>query len=311
MKANTSIESLLERFRSCLRTFHSRKASARIRSGWARNSLSIVLWGVPLCIAAGGQEPPSLVTLAESNFESNSDGWLGVNSGFGIETLTRLQGGPSTGSLWYISVGETTGDGTAMFFSAPTKYLGDKRNAYHGVLSFNFKQSATDNLSGSGSFVQLSSPTLSVVYSLPRVPTTTWRRYEIPLDEAKGWYHQAEDRPATQKEFLSVLANLQRLWIRAEYSYNSIDRADLDDVLMLGNPAVKGDPTVTVESVPSLLIQGESGRQYQIQYTDTLKAPITWHTLTNIIIPSNEFPLVDYSKPRSINRYYTIKAIAE
>ncbi len=289
----------------------SSKAASRMRPGWVYKTLNVALWLLPLCFAAGGQEATPLITLAESNFEANTESWLGANSGFGSESLTRLQGGPTANSLWYISVSENSGDGTAMFFSAPAKYLGDKRNAYHGILSFNLKQSATSDLSGSGSFVQLSSPTLSVVYSLPKVPPTTWKHYEVPLDEAKGWFHQAEDRPATQKEFLSVLANLQRLWIRAEYSYNNVDRTDLDDVQMLGNPPGKSEPTMTAVSLPSLMIHGTAGRQYQINYSDILKLPMNWITLTNLVIPSNDFVFVDRSKPQGISRFYTIKLMAE
>lgn len=311
MKTKPSIGSHHQRLRLGSCNSSSGKAAGRTRSGWAYRTLNVILWALPLCLAAGGQEVTPLVTLAESNFETNTESWLGANSGFGTESLTRLQGGPTATSLWYISVSETSGDGTAMFFSAPAKYLGDKRNAYHGILSFNLKQSATDNLSGSGSFVQLSSPTLSVVYSLPKVPPTTWKHYEVPLDEAKGWFHQAEDRPATQKEFLSVLANLQRLWIRAEFSYNSVDRTDLDDVQLLGHPPGKSDPAMTVASLPSLTIHGAAGRQYQINYADTLTLPMNWKTLTNIVIPSNDFVFVDKFKPKGISRFYAIKLIAE
>lgn len=87
-----------------------------------------------------------LVTNVASDFEIDADGWTGTNNAAGTENLFYLAGGATSNSVGYVKVHENTGDAATMYFVAPTKFLGDKRSAYNGILRFALRREDVSDL---------------------------------------------------------------------------------------------------------------------------------------------------------------------
>ena len=250
------------------------------------------------------QDPlPTLVTLAASDFEINTDGWRGTNYSGGTETLTRLAGGATPQSAGYISVSETAGDSDTMYFAAPAKFLGDQHVAYNGLLQFSLKQSQTSNLYQDND-VFLASSNLTLSFLLRPTTSTVWRHYEVALNENVGWFNHTTNRLATRDDILTVLKSLQRLWIRAEYSGNNADRGDLDDVKLLGQPSGPSVPTLAIARYAGLTIDGEVGATYRIEYRDVLDDTTNWQTLADVILPVSPYLFIDQTSADASSRFY-------
>lgn len=184
--------------------------------------------------------PPPIceLVLAETNFDDpvvGADGWRGQNNDGGSEILEWLN--PS-GDDGYIQLREDNGDSATMLFVASDAYLGDKRLAYGGRLTFNIRQRHTDQFYP-GTGVTMESGGMRLNYDLGRHPRNTWDHFEVPLVETAGWTRGGGQQPATRAEMLQVLAALDRLTIRGEYSRREVERTDLDHVqLIAGTPSL-------------------------------------------------------------------------
>lgn len=168
-----------------------------------------------------------------SDFEKGTEGWLGINTVNGIENLVFQNGGAHSTPKGSISVVESQGDNKYSYFAAPQKFLGNRHSADKGILRFKLKQSATSSTSDSYPFVVLKSRRHEIRYSLFQVPSAnSWTEYEIPIDENKGWITETYDN-VNREVMLQVLGSLESIWILAEFSGNTSDRADLDDVWLV------------------------------------------------------------------------------
>ena len=249
----------------------------------------------------------SLVTIAASHFDdtnTRADGWLGKNNANGGETLTYLAGGATASSVGYVSVSETAGDSATMYFAAPAKFLGDKHAAYNGFLRFYFKQSATSNFYGSEDVILLGSASVQLSFRLRSVPSTSWAFFEIPLVECVGWFNVTSHRLATRDDLDTVLKAVTRLWIRAEYSTNTSDRGDLDDVELLGQPTGPTLPTLSIAKYAGLTIDGEVGASYRIEYSNALEIATNWLKLADVILPNTPYLFIDQTSPGASSRFY-------
>lgn len=245
------------------------------------------------------------VTLATSHFDDTNnplDGWRGTNS---PAYVTNLLGGATSNSVGYIRAGETSGDGQTMYFVAPPKYLGDIRPAYNGVLKLSLKQSETGNYSGHGDFVLLGSSNVLLSFGLRTVPPrTSWGSYQIPLNENVGWLNLSSNRFATKEDFFVVLRSVQRMWIRAEYSFNSSEFSDLDDVELLGQVSGPAQASLTAATYAGISINGAVGSSYRIEYKRAFDATNTWQKLTDVILPNSPYFFIDQSSPTASQRFY-------
>lgn len=266
---------------------------------------------VALCLGAVsqpalGQSAP-LVVLAESHFDDTNilaDGWQGTNN----STLAWHAGGATSNSIGYISVSQNRGDGLTMYFVAPPTFLGNMHRAYNGFLRFTLKQSATSSTDGGGDFVFLGSSNVVLSFTLRVAPTTTWQAFEVPLNECVGWFNVTSNRFATQDDFYMVLKAVTRLWIRGEYSYNNFDETDLDDVQLLAQPSGPSQPTLTLASYAGILINGEVGASYRIEFKGALNATNDWHELTNLVLPVSPYLFFDTNSISAPRRFYRLVA---
>lgn len=235
------------------------------------------------------------VTVASSVFNDPTvrmDGWTGTNNAAGKETVSYQTSGGITGG--YLFLAETQGDDALCFFAAPQKFLGNKRHLYNGRLMFSLRQNATGNWA-LGNDVRLQSGTNVLAYRFPVLPSTAWKRFEIPLNENVGWTMFGADRHATAAEIAAVLSSLDQLWIRAEYSANNSDRADLDEVIMEARPSGPLEPALSLTIAAGITITGAVGATYRIDFADALNSgSATGFTpLTEIILPVSPYFFAD------------------
>jgi hypothetical protein len=140
------------------------------------------------------------------------------------------------------SISGTDPDGVTWFFSAPGEFLGDQSSSYGSSLSFDIKisyKSWTDAdiaLYGAGMSLAIDAG--------PDPDIGVWTPYSVALTDSAGWKVGAlGGADATQADIMSVLSNLQGLYIRGEFAYGA-DYTFLDNVVF-GPDNGKPVPEVT------------------------------------------------------------------
>lgn len=264
-----------------------------------------------LLLSGGPLRAQGLVTLAVSDFEVNADGWTGTNTGGGSEPVTYKLGGATSNSAGYIGINEVNQDNVISFFVAPPKFLGDQRAAYNGFLTFYFRQNKTGNFNSGNRLVVFGSGTNFLSFDVPVIPGADWQYFALPLNEKAGWHFgtatndtATSNQRATQEEFIRILSSLSLLRFKAEFSSNNGDQDDLDDVMLLGQPSGSPSPVATPTRVAGITIDGAVGSIYRIEYLNVNDAPTNWLTLTNIVLPTSPFLLLDPSTPSASSRSY-------
>ncbi len=185
----------------------------------------------------------SMLPTTTSTFANDADEWSIANdSGGWVAT-----GGNPLGYLAGSDSGGATGS-TAWYFSAPDKFLGDQSAFDGGTLSYDLQQSDNAPTLTDLPWVILRGNGVTLVYDAgaSALPGTDWTPFAVPLDaNAPGWYI-ADDAcwtfsivsldvcnfagaAPTPAQFASVLANLDTLLIRGEYSV-TLDSGGLDNV---------------------------------------------------------------------------------
>lgn len=170
---------------------------------------------------------------AVSTFDSDDEGWLITGDSTGVEPTYEPSGG-NPGS--YISADDAV-QGGVWYFSAPSKFLGDQSATYGGTLSFDLRQSASDNQFDAED-IRLISGTSKLVYKQTSNPGTQWTSYDVPLVANAGWLwdENGNETAATETQMQNVLGDLDTLEIRGEYR-EFADVGDLDNVVLVPEPA--------------------------------------------------------------------------
>ncbi|MBL9140085.1 MAG: hypothetical protein JNK85_29705 [Verrucomicrobiales bacterium] len=194
-------------------------------------------------LVCGAQGSPSRV-LASSAFESGLEGWRGISRDTGKpeKTQSLCQDGNC-----FARLSEESGDGSTMFFVAPPAFLGDQSAAMGGQLNFRLRQNHRDQLYRDQDVLLISGNT-RLVHQLPQLPTQSWRSFEVPL-AAGYWTHAGIGSMATTDELAEVLANLDAIRIRGEFSSRQVERTDLDDVQLISFLPIE-PPLLSIQRLP-------------------------------------------------------------
>lgn len=162
-----------------------------------------------------------------SEFEDGIDGWT-------------ASGDPAAKPKWVSSGGfARVVDGVrgdTLYQEAPAKFEGDKADYYGGELSFDLRQSDED-IQFEEDDVILEGAGTTLVYDMKDEPGTRWTDFAAKLEEGEwkvspsGKDATGEGKRATEEQIRAVLADLDRLAIRAEHR-NGADTDDLDNVLL-------------------------------------------------------------------------------
>ena len=156
-----------------------------------------------------------------SDFSVDSEGWITVDL-FGLTgpgTVTRDAAG-------FIATSDTHKWNA---FSAPAKFLGDKRSFLGGSLSLKLSDSMRDDLPvwpvvfiTNGAITLASSPNAS--------PGSEFTAFSFALD-AGSWVNLASAHPSAT-DFATVLGGLTGLFVNADFKTDGNDYARLDDVML-------------------------------------------------------------------------------
>jgi hypothetical protein len=211
------------------------------------------MFGLTLSLTLSTASPARCEALVSSIFDS------GNNEGWEIHVITDIV----TGSYQYVASGGVTGGyitaidanaGGSWWYRAPTKFYGDRSNAYGGYIYF-FRRTHLINENGCNNHPYYEDPEMADVVlqsdsvnpltgqQLPQLhyyltnnqPTVdAWQAVTVPLRET-GWFTPDKKR-VSKITFQRVLANLTKLYIRGAY-YECKDQTDLDNVT-LNSPGI-------------------------------------------------------------------------
>ena len=179
------------------------------------------------CLNLGGGQFDCLYTPTSSDFEGGTEGWTinGDAQGSLIDPTWVASGGNPGG---HISATDD-GQGVYWYFRAATKFHGNFAGAYDKALSFDLKQSGTNDQRDRRDVI-IQGSSMLIWYDTSSNPGTSWTSYLVALNEAAGW--QLDDNSAaTEADIRSVLSDIVDLQIRGEYIYGP-DSAQLDNVVL-------------------------------------------------------------------------------
>lgn len=185
--------------------------------------LKRVLFGsLALLVSLSGQA----VTLVESRFDTGAEGWLALN---GVVSQGWQASGGNPGG--YVEASDV-GGGRVWVFQAPAAYRGNQLAALGGSLSFDLKVTTIAfPMANEWGDVKIGGSGLELVIDAGPSPGLGWTPYSVTLAPG-GWrLGHAAGPLATAADFATVLANVEFLRIRGEYSA-VLDHGGLDNVVL-------------------------------------------------------------------------------
>lgn len=181
-------------------------------------------------VAGGVLCTPAASAQITSTFDTGDEGWGTINdtSSFGFDGTI----GNPPGSI----VGDDAVVGDIWYFSAPEKFLGDRSGSFGLSLSWDILGLVGDQEIDGPADVILESGDTRIGLNLDFGPSTeTFSSVSVELD-ADGWEFMDTSvatggDPVDEATFRGVLADLDGLFIRGEYT-NFADSAALDNVVL-------------------------------------------------------------------------------
>ncbi|XP_060569790.1 laminin subunit gamma-1-like, partial [Ruditapes philippinarum] len=169
-----------------------------------------------ICTNATGYFPRPIHT----DFETGKQGWTGIDRG-NNEIQTQYNG-------ILQNLGVSAPDGIDMvYFNAPARYLGDQRFSYNQFLSYKLRigeeVSATPSIVDiiiEGAGQRISAPFYSQGNPTPGLESAEYR-FRLNEHPDYRWYPQLKSEP-----FLTILANITAIKIRATYSKGGVGFVD-------------------------------------------------------------------------------------
>lgn len=168
--------------------------------------------------------------LVSSHFKKDSENWTikGDAQGESADPTYSPEGGVADGFIH----AKDDAAGGVWYFSAPEKYLGNKKDFYGRTLSYALFQKPRKDSQFDSPDIVLTNGENQVYYLVGDYPDTTWTYYEVKISADKEWYfgHKGKE-VATEEQIKSVLSNLEKFWIRGEYR-SGADWGGLDEVVI-------------------------------------------------------------------------------
>lgn len=165
-----------------------------------------------------------------STFDSDSESWASVCDG--------SCSGPTV--YWASSVGNPGGGiyGTDVstgtwYWRTPAEFNTDLSSYYGCNLTFHLKQNTTSwQFNAEDVIIIRGSDGARICYATSPNPGTTWTAYSVPLTES-GWrYNTLSGATVTAADMSSWLSDVNRIWIRAEFSGLTYETDWIDNVLI-------------------------------------------------------------------------------
>jgi hypothetical protein len=180
------------------------------------------------CLGLFAVSLSSAFASVESRFDTDAEGWLGVNLAF--PSLNVLSTDVPT---WVSGTIRVVENGSGLYvFGAPSAYLGNKSEYYGGELSFDLASATSDGIAYPTVMLRGNGV---VLYTSLAAPSPSLQRYATRLNES-FWFNGL-GQAATAAEFHTALSNLDSLGILADWTSATVDTTTLDNVVMTPEPA--------------------------------------------------------------------------
>jgi predicted lipoprotein with Yx(FWY)xxD motif len=211
-------------------------------------SLLAALCATSATLAGGG--------VIESTFDADEEGWSTLND--------------ATAFTWTDEFGNPVGairatdqaSGQWWFYSASDAYLGDKSSFLGAQLSWDIYGIAGNQNDDNRADVMLFGTDLQIGINVPVEPVNgEWTSWSVIFDEVADWRIVSStsngtltSTPATSADIEAVLADLQGLYLRGEYTVGG-DSTAIDNVRLAPPPCgdVTGDGNVDLADLNLVL----------------------------------------------------------
>ncbi|MEN6371319.1 MAG: laminin B domain-containing protein [Armatimonadota bacterium] len=185
--------------------------------------------------------------LASSTFDSDREGWkITGDAQQGSSDPNWAATGGNTGGFVY-----ATDDvqGGVWYWSAPSKFLGNKSAAYGCTLDFDLIQTPIDSQFEADDIV-ITGSGVTMVFNTSYNPKATWTHYSVNLAQGAGW--TVNGAAATSSNINTVLSSISSIRIRGEYRTGS-DTGSLDNVTLNGTVPEPGSLAALASGLGALM----------------------------------------------------------
>eukprot|EP00960_Hanusia_phi_P059743 764275-Hanusia_phi.AAC.1 len=197
--------------------------------------------------------------LASSEFIGGEDGWMVL----GEDVHLKVEGEYLTGSDEGQSV---------WFFSAPPKFLGDMRGAFHGSIKFSVghfhaNSGGKDPMKMEDVVLVSDLHNLTLIRAGIFVPWVNEQEVDVAL-EPRDWTHAVSQAPCSDEELLLTLSSLSGLLVRGGYYYGPEMSWIKVKAVERGEGAVKSEEEERMEERGSGLRKRSGRREEESRKTD-------------------------------------------
>lgn len=203
-----------------------------IHSSFKRAGVLVASLAFGVAFAGCEEEPGSNDPVLEaSDFQVDASGWkiVGDAEGGYIEPQYSSDGGATGG---YIFAQDDVAGGV-WYFSAPSRYLGNRIDYYGATLRYSAYQESAFADQFDAMDIVFNGPAGQVFYAHDATdyPEVEWTGYAIRIHEQAGWRFGSLDDsvPATTQNMLDVLSDVSAFMIRGEFETGP-DSGGLDEV---------------------------------------------------------------------------------
>lgn len=196
----------------------------------------MLCWLIALLLTASLSSCDSFYTdpkMISVTFDTSGEGWT-VNDYDAVKGVLRtetstpvfsLTGGNPDGYIYHVDKSEGS-----WYFVAPDDFVQKLRNCYSQTLTFDLKQSATDQQGLAKHNVVLVGNDIILSFNASRNPGISWTNYSVKLDSTGLWRKQSA-KLASADEVKQVINTLEKVLILGEFRAGP-DTGGLDNVIV-------------------------------------------------------------------------------
>jgi len=231
-----------------------------------------------------------------SDFSTNDEGWkaFDYNAGSSSSVTYNASGGNPGG---YVSFATSNGNAN-IYFTAPSKFNGNRSFSYNQTLTFDLKQSiAGTDVTNADVILSNASDGITLSYHLPSNPgTAAFTSYSVLLSETfTGWHFGGLAGAApTQTQMKIALSNITTLQIRLKYITGntfsvtgSLDNVVLNTKTLVAPPIITSFTPQSAVAGTTVTITGANFNTTPSQnniYFNGVKAVPTSATATQLVV---------------------------
>jgi|TARA_B100001964_G_scaffold132247_1_gene146095 hypothetical protein len=193
-----------------------------LKSKNARIAIFILVACIALAFIWYFLKPGAL--FIESTFDKGTEDWMVVGDTQSALPSYSPDGGHPGGFIYATD----RAAGGVWYWRAPKRFYGDRSSYYGQHLSFELKQSSTDNQFDNNDII-LTSAEEELRFNTTDNPGLQWTSYKVAFDQSEVWINKRTGQRATKAEIYNVLAQLDGLHIRGEFIVGD-DIGSLDNV---------------------------------------------------------------------------------